>query len=205
MTPLNRFLDDVSAKLSLHHVVTEITCCTSLFSTGCLLRDQSINTHFVQLPQGKLNLTSIALAASPHRLLVWHHCAQRNNKPPTTRSDSLLTSKSKQAILSQSRRRCASSDREAGYHSHAAFTNTSCAGIAGCCSWHASVALFHQDARFVLRECFFCLLAGRCCCVCCHTARSLCADFSSLVAKFEMCSQTRPPHVSKGPLPLGAQ
>ena len=64
-------------------------------------------------------------------------------------------------------------------------------------------ALSSRCARFVPTECF-CLLTGRCCCVCCHAARSLCADFSSLVAKFEMCSQTRPPHVSKD-LPLGAQ
>ena len=56
------------------------------------------------------------------------------------------------------------------------------------------------SSRYALCAEYFCLLTGRCCCVCYHAAaRSLCADFSSLVAKFEMCSQTRPPHVSKGP------
>ena len=63
------------------------------------------NTHFVQLPQGRSKLTSIALAASPHRLLVWCHYAWRNNQP-TTRSDSLLTieashPKPKQALIKQ--------------------------------------------------------------------------------------------------------
>ena len=68
------------------------------------MRSAATNTHFVQLLQGKLNSASIALAASPHRLLVWHHYAQRDNQP-TTRSDSLPIEashpKPKQALTEQ--------------------------------------------------------------------------------------------------------
>ena len=50
-------------------------------------------------------------------------------------------------------------------------------------------------------ECF-CLLTGRCCCVCYHAARWLCADFSSLVAKDVL---SNPPPTCTKDLPLGAK
>ena len=163
------------------------------------MRSAATNTHFVQLPRGTLNLTSIALAASPHRLLVWHHYAQRNNQP-TTRSDSLLIEKQaspkpKQALIKQTppptERLATTATRRVPTH-HVMCWNRRLLQLAClCCALSSRHALCAEH---------FCLLTGRCCCVHYHAAaRSLCADFSSLVAKFEMCSQTRPPQVSKGP------